>query len=117
MKFPTFREFRQRDTSLGAIAKYLSVDLVRSLRELTLGLTKLSFEDNFAGWSTEVTIPAGSEVQITNQLGEVPNHRLITRGGTDSNNIVDGDTEWTAQLVSLKNTGATTVTVTAVFLK
>lgn len=118
MKFPSLREFRPtREASLGEVVKYLNVDLVQTLRLLTLGLTKLSFADNFAGWTEEVLIPAGQEIAVTNKLGEVPSCRIICRGGDGSQNIVDGVTAWTENQVFLRNVGVTDVTVTVAFLK
>jgi hypothetical protein len=117
MKFAIQREFRPSRNTLDEVIKYLTVDLKCSLLDLSLGLTKLSFQDNFAGFIETITIPASSSVEIINRLDEVPSYRVILRGGTGAQNVVDGDSTWTAQTVSLKNVGLTTVTVTVAFLK
>lgn len=118
MIFPQFKPFRPRDFSLQEMTKYISIDLGFNFQQLTLGLTKLRFGDNFAGWiTTDLEIVAGEEVSIANQLGEPVTARIILRGGDGSQNIVDGETAWTAQTVSLKNVGATTATVSVAFLK
>ena len=118
MIFPTFRYFRPRNNSQEEAHKYLFVDLIQNFKQLTLGLTKLGFADNFAGWvENDLTIVAGEEVLVPNQIGEPVSQRIILRGGDGSQNIVDGDELWTAAQVSLKNVGATTVTISVVFLK
>lgn len=110
------REFKPSfGVSLPEIVKYLAVELASSLRELRQGLTKLNFSDNFEGWIEEVEIPATSEKKITNRLGSIPNYRLILRSNSDS--IVDGDTAWSTEFVYLKNTSASTATLTVAFIK
>lgn len=119
MIIPNFREFRPRikDNLLKEIAQYLTVDMIHNFKILTLGLTKLSFADNFDSFEVEVTIAAGQELAIRNELGEAVTKRMIVRGGADAQNIVDGTTEWTSDFVYLTNVGTITTTATVVFLK
>ena len=130
MKFSSFKEFRGQLSALSAqtesadgklkrISEYLRVDITKVLRELAVGLTRLSLLDNFDSFSVQVTIPATTEVEIRNELvsKEVPTQRLIVRGGSGAENIVDGDTQWTKDFVYLQNTGGSDVTVTVMFLK
>ena len=118
MKFTAFKEFRLSRT-VEAVADYLTADLVKFLREMQLGLTRLSFTDNFEAFSVEVTIPATTEVLIRNQLksGQTPTQRIIVRGGVGSEQIVDGDTKWTTDFVSLQNLSGSEVTATVIFLR
>lgn len=117
MKFGAFKEFRNLPGD--DANRYLQVDLTKSLRELANGLNKLSFLDNFECFITTVTIAATSELQIRNELrsGEVPRYRLILRGGSNSQHVVDGDATWTADYVYLKNTAASAATLTVAFLR
>lgn len=127
MKFPGFKEFRGNlKVSYASMAEilddtvnYLSVDLTRILRELVNGLTKLNFSDNFQSFLVTVEIPATTEIAIPNDLrdGSIPSHKLILRGKSGAQDVVDGDAEWTQEFVYLKNTGASAVTVTVLFLK
>lgn len=125
MKFSVFKEFRgipinsMPETALMVIDKYLKVDLTRMIKELTTGLNLLTFVDNFQSFEVEVTIINGTELQIRNQFsdGTIPSRRIVIRGGDDSQNIVDGDTDWDANFVYLKNVGSATATATVLFLK
>jgi len=117
MKFPIFRQFRRITGDIRDVFEYLETDLQYALKELTTLLRNLSFDDNFQGWVQEVTIPAGSEVKIFNRLeNRIPNYRIVLRGGTNAEQVVDGDTEWTIDSVYLKNLSGTSVTVKVAFL-
>ena len=118
MKFPGFREFKInvfKDITSEDIVKYLSVDLVYSLRELTLGLRRLTFTENFQSFKITVTIAAGSETAIRNELDTIPTGRIILK--STSGDIVDGDTADNLNFVFLKNAGASSATVTAIFIR
>ena len=119
MKFTAFKEFRYlAQNKIEDVSEYVGIDLKKILRELQLGLNKLTFQDNFNSFTETVTIPATSELSIRNKLlNEVPSYRLIVRGGDGAQNIVDGDALWDENYVSLKNTGATDVTFTVVFFR
>ena len=118
MKFAGFREYRPSNQTIEEIIKYLSVDLVRSQRELTVGLTKLDLEENFNSFLVNgIVVPAASELAIRNQLNVIPTQRIIVKGGTDSNNVVDGDTPWDINFLYLKNVGATDATINVLFIK
>lgn len=85
------------------------------LDELDVGLQSLTLDDNFAGFEVTVDIAAGAEAKIPNQLRKrVPTRRIILRSNSAS--IVDGDTAWDEQFVYMKNTGASSATVTIHFL-
>lgn len=115
MIFGRFKEFRSPFATPLEIGRYLSEQLAQVLRELSLGLTELRLTENFKGFKTTVTIAAGAEAKIRNELRTViPTERLIVRG--DSGSIVDGGTEWTKDFVYLKNDGLADATVTVIFL-
>jgi len=85
------------------------------MKSLFAGLLKLSFKDNFQSFTVEeLTIPAGTEVSITNQLGTIPTARLIVRQ-TGDGLVTDG--VWDLQTVRLFNNGAVDVTITVIFFK
>lgn len=117
MKFSSFKEYRDEQADVDRVAKFLRIDLTKTLRELTNGLTKLSLSDNFEGFIEEVTVPASSELAIRNAMrnGVIPSYRVFIRGA--SSTIEDGDTEWTKDFVYLKNTDSSDKTVTVLFLK
>lgn len=120
MKFSLFKEFRSYSQDLiSDVNMYLRDDVKKIIRELQLGLTRLSFSDNFNSFIVEVDMPATTEVAIRNQLQDagVPSQRIILRGGDGTQNITDGVTEWDQNYVYLKNQGATAVTITVAFLK
>lgn len=113
MKFIGFKEFRFR-SDLGSVVEYLSIELKKILRDLQLGLNELSFQDNFKSFTTTVEIGAGVEVAIRHDLRVVPRYRVILR--SNSHEITDGDTPWDVNFVFLKNNGASSASVTVVFL-
>ena len=117
MKFTILRQFRKIQGTIEDVFTYLETDLQTTLKDLSTGLTKLSFDDNFQGWVEEVTIPASSELKILNRLQtKIPSYKLILRGKTGAESVVDGDTEWTIDNVYLKNLSGSSVTVTVAFL-
>jgi hypothetical protein len=117
VKFSLLREIRDTGTlALSDIITFLTRDFGKTIRELDLGLTRLSFVDNFRAFKTTVTIPAGTELAIRNELRSViPSERIILR--SNSSSIVDGDTAWSLNFVYLKNTGGSQATITVVFLE
>ena len=120
MKFSSFKEFREyAGSNVDALYQFLSVDMTKTLRELAVGLTRLRFTDNFESFKTEVTIAAGTELAIRNEIrsGAIPTERIIVRSSQGIGDIADGDTEWNQNFVYLKNTGASDVTLTVIFLK
>lgn len=126
MRFTAFKEYRgnideKNSTAIDLfkdVVKFLSIDLVKTQRELALGLNKLSFNDNFETFQETLTISAGVEAVILNKLTPIiPSKKLIVRGKDGAQNVVDGDTEWTQDFVYLKNVGLTDTVVTVIFLR
>jgi hypothetical protein len=101
--------------SATGIVKFLSVDLYSWMKSLFTGLLKLDFKDNFDTFTTkDLTIPAGEEVLITNQLGSIPQSRIITRQ-TGNGLVTDG--VWDLQTLRLFNNGAVDVVITVIFFR
>lgn len=115
-KFINFQEFKNASAELIDVVKYLSQELSGSLRDLKGGLTKLTFAENFESFEATAIIAAGATVEIRNQLrgNIIPTKRLILRqsgGGL----ITDG--AWDVNYLRLVNTGASSATITVVFLR
>ena len=110
-------------TNPRTVTKYVEVNLWSWLRDLTTGLTKIDFQQNFQAFIVkDILIPALTEIAIPNELsksyqGTIPSGRIITRQ-KGNGVIVDGDKEWTAKVLYLKNTSATEdATVSVLFFK
>lgn len=114
MKFPGFKEFTQNTAE--AVLQFIKTDLSSNFRELSNGLKKLDFLNNFESFIVTVEIPAGQEVAIENKLRDsIPTKRFIVR--SNSYQITDGVSEWSKQYIYLQNAGASTATATVLFLK
>lgn len=109
-------------TNRFSYVKYLEVELWSWLKDLTTGLLKIDFEQNFQSFIVkDVSIPAGQEVAMSNQFkkaypGLIPSGRIIIRQRGDAN-IIDGDSAWNESLVYLKNPSANDAVVTVIFFK
>lgn len=107
-------------TNRSGVLKFLEVDLWSWLRELTVGLMKINFKDNFQSFTVQnIAIPAGTEVSIANQFknvypGFIPSGRIIIRQQGDAN-IIDGATTWTANSLYLRNPSANDTVITVLF--
>lgn len=92
--------------------------LPAELRDLDIGLKRLDFQNNFKSFEAQITIGAGAEVAIQNQMSPiVPSKRIIARQSAGNNVISDGNTKWDQSFVYLKNEGASSVTLTVIFLE
>jgi hypothetical protein len=120
VRFSFFQVFKSygRTPSVDEIYRYLRDELGYTLKELSVGLQKLSLEDNFDSFKVEVEIPAGEEVKIRNQLRDREvTQRHIVRGNEYSKDIADGETPWDLNFVYLKNYGSGTATATVLFTR
>lgn len=109
-------------TNRNSVVKYVEIDLWSWLKELSTGLLKIDFKQNFQSFIVEnLRIPATTEVSIPNQFrvsypGTIPSARIITRQIGDAN-IIDGNTVWTENHVYLRNPSANDAVVSVLFLK
>lgn len=107
--------------SKSSIQKYLESDLWSWFVELTTGLRRLDFLDNFQSFRLDdVTLPVGVEVALPNGLknryrGAIPNTRLIVKQ-SGNGIITDGSSAWTADEVFLRNEGPDPVVVSVIFI-
>jgi hypothetical protein len=111
-----------KSTNRNSIVKYITVDLWSWLRELSIGLLKIDFLQNFQSFIVrDLVIPAGTEATISNQFsvsypGTIPTMRIIVRQQGDAN-IIDGVNVWTPRHVYLRNPSANDATITVIFFK
>ncbi len=109
-------------TNRNSVVKYVEIDLWSWLKELSIGLLKIDFLENFQSFIVQnLSIPAGIEVSIPNQFrtsdpGTIPRSRIITRQLGDAN-IIDGNTSWTANHVYLRNPSANDAVISVIFFK
>ncbi len=109
-------------TNRDSVIKYIEVDLWSWLRDLSIGILKIDFKQNFQSFTVEnLKIPSGMEVSIPNQFkraypGIIPSSRIITRQIGDAN-IIDGDKKWTENEVFLRNPSANDATISVIFFK
>ena len=109
-------------TNRNGTIKYIEVDLWSWMKELSIGLLKIDFGQNFQSFRVDnLKMPAGEEVAISNNFrsaypGAIPTSRIIVRQTGDAN-IIDGDTVWTSSQVYLKNPSANDAVISVIFFK
>lgn len=110
-------------TNRNSVVKYVEIDLWSWLKELSIGVLKLDFLQNFQSFRVnDLVIPVNTEVAIPNGFrtaypGVIPSSRVIVRQKGDAN-VVDGDTVWNQNQVFLKNPSLTNeVTISVIFFK
>jgi len=109
-------------TNRNSVVKYIEIDLWSWLKELSIGILKISFKENFQSFTVQnLSIPAMTEVSIPNEFrtsypGSIPSGRIIIRQNADAN-IIDGVNEWTKTHVSLRNPSANDCIVSVLFFK
>lgn len=96
------------------VENYLTNGLQKSLSDISTVLRHLTFQDNFKSETFEITIDPTSEVVLKHNLGVVPTGKLLLRQNVVT--IVDGDTAWTVDEFSVKNTGAVKAVITLILL-
>ena len=93
-----------------------SINLVDLAKKLSVGLTKLSIEDNMENFKvTGVSIPAGDTVSIRNELRFIPTQYIIT--SQEGNALITKTGTWTNEFVYLINNGSSDVTITVIFMR
>ena len=98
-------------------------DLVDLAKKLTVGLGKLSIEDNMEVFKVkDLEIGNGATVTIRNKLTFVPSQYIITsqKGNGLVTREVNPDTgkDWNSNFLYLKNNGSSDdVTITVIFMR
>lgn len=101
------RYFFKQDKQKGSEDNYLGVDLLNTIRDISLALFRgLNFDDNFNSFSTTVDIDGGSEAIIQNQMRIIPNEWIVV-DAQNGGPLVRGSTEWTESDISIANIGNT----------
>lgn len=113
-----------------SLAKYLETELWSWMKDLSAGLIKLSFTDNFENFRVnDLLIPNGTEVAIPNQFRTkanniIPSSRIIVRqkatgaiGNSGNGFVTDGLTPWNSTNVYLLNHGPEDTIVSVIFFK
>ena len=100
---------------LPSVVSWLKDELNSALRELYIGLAGLRFTENFRCYEWEGILSASEERQISHPLGVTPAGYLIFK--QVGNGLIDaGATDWTPQVVYLRNHSASNaVTVKVLF--
>lgn len=91
-------------------------DISRLIKELATGLRALTFTENFDSFVVDVSLTAGEEKAIRNQLKAQPTY-VIVAGQTGNGVITKGDEAWNINYVTVKNQGAETVAAKLLFLR
>lgn len=105
----------------GSIQKYLESDLWTWFKELSIGLLRMDFLDNFESFRVdEVSLPVGTEVAIANGLrnrfaGVIPTSKIIVR--QTGNGLVTDGQPWNQNEVFLINNGPDPVVISVIFFK
>ena len=89
----------------GKEGDYLGVDLVNSIRAITLALFRgITFDANLNSFEATVDIDSGAEVTIQNELRIIPNEWFVV-DAINGGPLVRGQKEWTLSDISLLNIG------------
>lgn len=121
MKFNSFREFRLvGNATIADIIAYLRGDMADSMRNLSVGMSRLTLNENFKSFEVEVSdLASGSELRITNLLREggskvVPRSFIIVYNKKNGHYAVNDpldpsnqDTAWDENYVYLRNSHPT----------
>jgi hypothetical protein len=112
MRFRGFREFVS-----GKVDYFVKNDLSSCMKDLFVGLKRLSFEDNFESFQVTLKFEAGvSDVILDNQLSGVPSKWIVVRVTSGYVVLSDGPI-WNAEKLSLRNSGASSGTATVLFMR
>lgn len=98
------------------ILKFLTGELHATLKDLFVGLERLSFEDNFQSFEATVKIAVGQDLPIPNKLPVAPS-KMIIISQTGNAVIKKGAKKWDGSTVSIRSYGPTDVTVTVLFMR
>ncbi len=91
------------------------------LKDLEIALVNLDFVNNFKSFEADVTIAAGQEINVRNQLNpKIPARFLvldckITSAGTHS--LSRGLKDWNAETLTIKNSGTGSFAIKILFLE
>ena len=111
MKFKQIREF-----ITGDLTGWVMGELNAGIRDLFIGLRRLSFEDNFESFEFSGAIAATTEVAVTNKLSFIPSRYIVldTTGGAV---VGRGPTAWNQDRLFISNYSTTATVAKIVFMR
>ena len=92
-------------------------DLREVIKELAVGLLKLDLVENTESFEVDITISATSEIQIRNELQFVPSKYIIVSQTGNGLVTKSSTSTWDSNYLYLYNNGASSVTVTVIFMR
>jgi hypothetical protein len=111
MKFRDIREYVS-----GELVAWVRGELNAGIRELFIGLRRLSFEDNFESFEYTGSIAATTEISVQNKFSFIPSRYLVV--DTTSGAVVGrGPTAWTSDRLFIKNYSASATVAKIVFMR
>jgi len=102
---------------LNEVVKYLTYDLSSSLRNLEIILGNLDFSNNFKFFSKSVSLSSGEELEIDNELKEIPSFFLVCNVSDSDGVVTKGSSSWTSSKLYVKNQGSDSLSATLLFFK
>lgn len=113
MKFRDFKRFSGK--VLQDVISWVTNDLNSVMRELFIGLNNIRFTDNFKSFQWQGTLGVSEVRQIVHPLEKTPTGYIIYKQVGDG--VVDASTtEWTNEVVYLRNNSASnSIVVTVIF--
>jgi len=87
------------------------------LRELSVGLQRLTLYENFENMEIGVTIASGAIAKIRNTLTFIPSRYIIVSQEGDGLVTKDTTTPWDLNHVYLINNGSNEVTIKVIFMR
>jgi hypothetical protein len=94
---------------------YIQNDLWAWMKDITTGMIRLDFLDNFQSQRFDnIIILAGQIIELTNNRPYVPSARIIIRQIGDG---VVTDGSWSIQTLRLMNNGIVPITISVIFFK
>lgn len=113
MKFREYKRFAGK--TLSDMLSWIIGDLNSVMRELYIGLSGLTFGENFKSYTWTGTLSTSETLQIPHPFGKVPSGYVIFK--QVGNAVVDASTTaWTNEVVYLRNNSASnTVELTVIF--
>jgi len=100
-----FRDFKRFDESTAeALVLWVKGELGSVMRELFIGLSKLSFENNIKSFEWKGVLQAGEEIQVSHDLSTIPT-KILSAGSVGGFIALTGATN---QTVTIRNKASTT---------
>lgn len=84
--------------------------------ELNVGLSRLTFEDNFNAQIVEITLPANTEREVSHSLKVRPKYKIVLK--QRGNGVIEDSTKsWDDKRIWLVNNSGNEITATIAILR